>query len=303
MINKYVELHRVLGFKYRIQNCLLQNFSKFARKQGDSYVRSKTIIEWASLAPSRAQKRNRLLTIRRFAIAMKAEDERYEIPAPDIFGRYSSERRIPHILSSKELKLLLTETLKLKPKNSIRPITYATLFSLLASTGLRISEALALTMQDVTNDGLIIRATKFRKDRLVPLHRSTRNGIQRYLNFRIKFGGEPKNSFVFISNSGGKLPYPTVVRIFLELIRKIGLRDGPGSPGICIHDLRHRFAVKSLEQCKSNDISVSRHMAALSTYLGHTHISDTYWYLHATPLLMKRISNTQEKFNRRKHHD
>jgi integrase len=296
MINGYVELYRSMGFKYKNQSYLLQLFAAFAKQQGDTYVRCKTVLEWAKQAPSRAQRRNRLLTVRRFSIAMQSEDKRYEIPPPDAFGNETLRRRIPRILSSLELKQLLIAASKLKPENSIRPLTYATLFALLASTGLRISEALALNLESITEDGLIILSTKFRKDRLVPLHPSTRKGIEHYLNYRRQIGGNALS--LFVSNNGSRLSYSTVNSIFLQLVRSIGLRDGPGHPGICIHDLRHRFAVTSLEQSKNDRVSISQHMTALSTYLGHAHISDTYWYLHATPTLMEKISIIQETFYR-----
>jgi len=296
MINRYVELQRAMGFKYRIQNSLLQHFAVFAKNQGDTYVRCKTVLEWAKQAPSVAQKRNRLLTVRRFAITMRPEDRRYEIPPADAFGRNTYQRRTPKILSSVELKRLLIAASKLNPANTIRPLTYATLFALLAATGLRISEALALNVEDIREDGLIVLATKLRKDRLVPLHEPTRQGIQHYLSYRKRYSGiEPT---LFVSNNGTGLSYSTVNSIFLQLVRSIGLRGNPGYPGVCIHDLRHRFAVTSLEQCPCDRISVLQHMTALSTYLGHTHISDTYWYLEATPLLMKQISTTQETFYR-----
>jgi integrase len=298
MINRYVELHRVMGFKYRTQNCLLQHFATFAQQQGDNYVRNKTVIEWAKQAPSPAQRRNRLLTVRRFSISMQAEDKRYEIPPADAFGHETFKRRLRHILSSGELKLLLNAALKLSPANTIRSLTYSTLFALLAATGLRISEALALNVEDITDDGLMIRATKFRKNRLVPLHRSTQQGLQYYLNYRIRYSGIERS--LFISTNGERLSYSTVNSIFLRLVRSTGLRNGPGHPGICIHDLRHRFAVKSLEQCEGNRTAISQHMVALSTYLGHAHISDTYWYLQATPTLMKQIATTQEILYRRK---
>jgi len=296
MINRYIELHRIMGFKYKTQNYLLQHFATFAKQQGDSYVRCKTVLEWAKQAPSCAQRRNRLLTVRRFSIAMQSEDKRYEIPPPDAFGNETFRRRIPRILSSSELKHLLIAASQLRPENSIRPVTYATLFALLAATGLRISEALALNLKSITEDGLMILATKFRKDRLVPLHPSTRKGIEHYLNHRRKIGGNELS--LFVSNNGSRLSYSTVNSTFLQLVRSIGLRDGPGYPGVCIHDLRHRFAVNSLEQCKNDRVSISQHMTALSTYLGHAHISDTYWYLHATPILMKKISIIQETFYR-----
>ena len=293
LINNYVELHHAMGFKYRIQNHLLQHFAKFAQQKGDAYVCSNTVLEWAKQAPSVAQKRNRLLTVRRFAVAMHVEDNRHEIPPADAFGYRTSKRRKPIILSSAELKSLLIAASNLKPVDSIRPKTYTTLLALLAASGLRISEALTLDLEDITYDGLVIRATKFRKNRLVPIHDSTRQGLLQYLNLCIRCSST--DQALFISNNGTRLKYSTVISIFLQLVRSIGLRGGPGCPGVRIHDLRHRFAVRSLEQCESDRAAVSQHMVALSTYLGHAHISDTYWYLDATPQLMKQIATNQEK--------
>lgn len=301
MINHYVELHRTMGFKYRSQTYLLQSFAAFAEQRGDTYVRCKTVLDWAKQAPSCAQRRNRLLTVRRFSIAIKSEDQRYEIPPADAFGNKKFKRRRPRILSSSKLKQLLMAASKLRPENSIRPMTYAILFALLAATGLRVSEALALNLENITEDGLVILATKFKKDRLVPLHPTTKKGIEHYLSYRLKVNSNEDS--LFISNNGARPSYSTVNSIFLQLVRSIGLRDNSDSPGICIHDLRHRFAVNSLEQCKNDRVSISEHMVALSTYLGHAHISDTYWYLHATPILMKKISITQEKFYRSNTHE
>lgn len=301
MINRYVELKHAMGFKFRNQNCLLQHFAAFAEQQGDTYVRCKTALEWAKQAPSAAQKRNRYLTVRRFAMTMYSQDKRYERLPVDAFGHATSKRRRPRILSSEELKRLLIAASELKPVNTLRPITYGTLFALLAATGLRISEALALNLSDITDEGLIIRATKCRKDRLVPIHKTVRHGLCHYLNCRSKYSG--RDPALLISNKGTRLCYPTVISFFLQLVRSIGLRDGPGHLGVCIHDLRHRFAVRSLEQCGSNPTAISEHMTALSAYLGHAHISDTYWYLHATPQLMKQIATTQELFYRRNNND
>jgi len=290
-----------MGFKYRIQNCLLQHFAKFAQHRGDTYVRNKTAVEWAKQAPSIAQRRNRLLTVRRFAIAMQSEDNRYEIPPVDAFGRNTYQRRIPKIITAEELKQLLIAASQLKPANTIRPLTYTTLFALLAATGLCVSEALALNIENVTDDGLIVLATKFRKDRLVPIHESTRQGIQYYLNYRKRYS--VIESKLFISNNRKRLSYSTVNSIFLQLARFVGLRGDPGQSGVTLHDLRHRFAVTSLEQCPSDRTSVLKHMTALSAYLGHAHISDTYWYLQATPRLMKQIATNQEKLFRSNNDD
>jgi integrase len=291
-VNRYIELHRAMGFKFRIQAYLLRHFVRFAESCGDRVVRIRTVLAWAIEAPSAAQRRSRLLVVRRFAQAMQAEDRQHEIPPADAFGSPKRERRIPHIYTPNEIRRLLRAAAQLTPKRSLRPATYVTLFSLLLCTGLRISEALALQLDDVTSDGLLIRHTKFRKSRLVPLHPSAREGLDRYLARRNQFGGDDRSLFVSMRGTG--IAQRTVCGVFLELARSIGLRGGPGVPGPCIHDMRHTFAVRVLEACDGGKEEIARHMLALSTYLGHTHPSDTYYYLQATPRLLKGIAREAE---------
>jgi len=296
-INAYVELHRAMGFKYRTPNYLLQSYCRFAEQRSETVVRSQTVIEWAAMAPSLYQKRNRLLTVRRFSIAMQAENNHYEIPPMDVFGHETAKRKIRHLFSPDDIRQLVHAASKLKPAGTIRPKTYSTFFSLLSATGLRSSEAIRLNMDDITADGLLIKSTKFRKDRLIPIHATTRQALTEYINDRRQWSYfEPA---VFVSNNGARLSYPTIISIYLQLMRAIGLRKKPGEPGPCLHDLRHSFAVKSIEQCHGTRAEVSRQVTALSTYMGHAHVSDTYWYLQATPLLMTQISTSQETCYRR----
>jgi integrase len=165
------------------------------------------------------------------------------------------------------------------------------MFGLLAATGLRVSEALRLKLGDVTDDGLVIRETKFRKSRLVPLHPTVRDALTTYLAERTRF--QTLDDSVFISLRGWKLAYGTVVGTFLAIVRDLGLRGHRGR-GPRIHDLRHTFAVRSLERCAMERATVARHVLALSTYLGHAHIADTYWYLQATPELLGGIADATE---------
>ena len=160
---RYVELHHAAGFKFRTQHQMLTSFVVFAEQHGDEFVRVDRAIEWAARAPSAAQRCKLLLEVRRFALAMRPEDGRYEVPAADALGRASHRRRIVHIYTPDEIFRLVQAAAQLGPTGSIRPRMYATLFGLLAATGLRISEALALQIKDVTADGLIIRQTKFKK--------------------------------------------------------------------------------------------------------------------------------------------
>jgi integrase len=295
-LTRYVDLHRSLGFRFRIQHSLLRNFATFAEAQGDEFVCVDRVLDWAARAPSPPQRRNRLLTVRRFALAMQAEDVRHEVPAADALGHRRFERRIAHIYRPDEIARLMRAAARLRPAGSIRPLMYSTLFGLLAATGMRISEALALQLEDVTADGLIIRQTKFQKSRLLPLHDTTQWALDEYLSVRARLG--TLDGALLVSTTGKAPSYNTVMAVFLRLARSVGLRGKPGQPGPRIHDLRHTFAVRSLEQCRHDRAAVARHIVALSTYLGHAHVTDTYWYLHATPILMRQIAEAGEALHR-----
>ena len=292
-IPRFIELRQSLGFKFRVQACLLHHFARFAEARGNTVVRRQTVLDWSAEAPSAPQRRNRLNSVRRFALHMQAEDARYEIPPALAFGKSTGRRRRPYIYTAEEIQRLLVAAARLSPEDSIRPRTYVAVLSLLTSTGLRISEALALQLKDITQDGLVVRNTKFRKNRLVPLHPTARRGLDQYLSFRDRIVGS--DSSVFISLWGTGLSYSTVCAVFLELARSTGLRQEPGTPGPSLHDLRHTFAVRSLEQCRGGEAEVARHILALSTYLGHAHPSDTYWYIQATPKLMQGITDAGER--------
>jgi integrase len=295
-VNHHIELYRAMGFKYKVQGYILRSYAVFAQGRSECFIQTDTVLEWAASAPSVRQRHDRLLTMRRLACVLRAEDERHEVPPADVFGRAPRRRRTCHIFTSDEIDRLLGAASLLTPKGSIRPITYGAVLSLIACTGLRVSEALKLELPDVTEDGLLIRATKFQKSRLVPLHETASRALQQYLTVRKQI--RPTTSTVFVSQRGAGLPYSTVNATFLHLARSAGLRGGAGLGGCRIHDLRHTFAVRSLEQCAGDRKAVARHMAALSTYLGHAHVSDTYWYQQATPKLLGDVAAAAEALHR-----
>jgi integrase len=294
-INRHIELYRSMGFKYKVQAYLLHNFADFAHGRSEEFIQTDSVLEWAAGAPSVRQRHNRLLTVRRLACALNAEDKRHQVPPTDVFGRAVRSRRTCHIFTQDEIDRLLRAASQLTPTGSIRPITYEALLSLIACTGLRVSEALKLELSDLTEDGLLIRATKFKKNRLVPLHETARRGLHQYVAVRNRIA---TTSAVFVSQRGAGLPYSTVNATFLYLARSAGLRGGPGLGGCRIQDLRHTFAVRSLEQCAGDRKAVARHMATLSTYPGHAHVSDTYWYLQATPKLLGDVAVAAEALHR-----
>ncbi len=295
-VDEFVRQQRALGFKYRVQSSLLRNYAAFAQARGDTFITVDTVLEWAQKAPSATQKRNRLLTVRRMAVSVHADDPRHQIPPADAFGGAVYRRRRPYIYTEAELETLQETALCMTPAGSVRPMTFYTLITLLWVSGLRICEALALDIDDITVDGLLIRATKFRKNRLVPIHPTTRCALDHYLsnNCREKM---VKDNAVFISTLGTRLAYSAALSGFLEIMRSAGLRGEAGQPGPCFHDFRHSFAARSLEQCPACAQSIQRHMVALSTYLGHAHITDTYWYLEATPKLTRQIAKVTEAWH------
>jgi integrase len=201
-------------------------------------------------------------------------------------------RRAPYIYKSHDIVRLLRAATALEPAGSIRPIMYTTLFGLLAATGIRIAEALTLQVDDVTSDGLVIRESKFHKSRLLPVHTTTRQALDGYLIARRR--AAVADHALFISVAGKSLPHATVRNVFLGLLDRTKLRGAHAGRDPRIHDLRHTFAVRSLEQCRHDSNAIARHIVALSTYLGHAHVTDTYWYLQATPVLMGQIAEAGE---------
>ena len=291
-VDNYLGLRRTAGFQLRYTETLLKDFARFAAERNELHIRAETAIAWAQRSASLQERARRLSTLTLFARYVRAEDSNHEVPPEGVFGHSPRSRRLPYIFTPSEVAQILAEARQLPPAESLRPHTYCTLFGLLAACGLRISEALALQLDDIGPDGLQIRDTKFRKSRLVPLHPTAASQLALYLHRRQELAGaEPR---VFVSLRSKPLRYPTVNQTFLFLLRKLGLRSGPGEPGPRLHDLRHTLAVRALESCPERRSEIPRHMLALSTYLGHTRITDTYWYLQTTPHLMADIADACE---------
>jgi len=291
-VDRYINLHRALGKRFTKHEKSLREFAAFAADRSDLHVTAALILEWAGSAATPNSAKDRYDQARAFAMFLHAEDVQHEVPVAGLFGRSRRRRPAPHILSQDQINGILAEALQVPGLSPISPHTYHTLFGLLASTGLRISEALSLRCDDLTEDGLMIRKGKFGKSRQVPLHSSTRAALERYLERRRIVRDAGHDLFVL-----GHGHAPTATRahvVFVRIVRKLGYRS-PTGPGPRLHDLRHTFAVRSLETCGNDPKSVLRHMRALSTYLGHVDINNTYWYLEATPVLLQIIATQAEE--------
>jgi integrase len=288
-VERYVSLQRTLGYKFGDQSRSLTLFANYATAHGDEFVRVERVLAWAAAQTPSIQRRQTLVArVRQFALTMHAENPHHEVPPRDCVAHAKVARRPPHIYSADEIDRLLCAARQMPANGFISPTTLTTLLGLLASTGLRISEALALRLSDIGNDGLLIRKSKFGKSRLLPLHQTTHVALEQHLNLRAQ---QPVyTQAVFVSKDGQALMYPTVRETFLRVMVRAGLRRKSARSGPRMHDLRHTFAVRSLEQCPSDRQAVVQHMLALSTYLGHAHVTDTYWYLEGTPNVMRGIA-------------
>ena len=290
-IQTYLALRRATGFAMSNAEYLLKSFAVFAAERGQTHVQTQTAIDWASLGPTVAQRDARLRAVCRFVHHVQVEDANHEQPPANHFGA-RKRRRPPHVYTPDEIGRLVEAALRLRPMGGLRPHTYATLIALLSATGLRISEALKLTIADVTVDGLLIRETKFRKTRLVPLHDTAAAGLRRYLARR---GPGSDDDPVFVNKRGRALRYIAVKETFDGLVGKAGIKSRSARRPR-LHDLRHTFAVRALEGSPTGRSQCGAHMVALATYMGHVNIYATYWYLEATADLLRDVAAAGETF-------
>lgn len=295
-LDRYLALRRAAGFELEGPERMLGHFVRFATRRGDRHVKQQTAHAWAAGARTRHSRGIWLQTVIIFARFLHAEDPRHEIPA-NVFPH--TYRRPPaYIYSDREIVRLLAQAARLGPKGSLRPHTFTTLFGLLAVTGLRVSEALRLRIEDITSDGLLILETKYRKSRLVPVHETTSAQLARYLERRRAVATDDEH--LFISRRRTALSYGATVVAFHQARQAAGIVGAVGRRKVCrIHDLRHTFAVRTLERSPSGRIRVDRHMVALSTYLGHATVHDTYYYLRDTPQLLADIAAACDSLVRR----
>jgi integrase/recombinase XerD len=288
-LHEYLDMRHELGYKLRFASGALEAFISFMEQRGESHITAKLAMEWAQLRRNLkpVECSRRIGAVRGFARYRSATDPLTEVPPCGLLP-YRARRARPYIYSDQEIRLLLESARLLQPADGLRPWTYYCLFGLLSVTGLRISELLSLQRSDVDLDAhmLTIRCSKFSKSRLVPLHASTNEVLTDYAERRDRLLGKMSSDHFLVSDRGRPLQQSTVRRTFYDLSRGIGLRRGSDNHGPRLHDFRHRFAVTTLLSWYRSGEDIERHLPVLSTYLGHTHVTGTYWYLSLCPELM-----------------
>ena len=293
-VSRFVAMKQKLGYRFVRSGQVLHSFASFAEARNETFIRSETAIEWASAsaAASRSERVRKLRAVHDFGSWLHAEDERHEVPPRDALGRLNKRRPQPCLMSVPEIRKLLTAALSMGPAGTIAALTWHYLFGLIAVTGMRIGEALALTLDDITADGLVIRDTKFGKTRMVMLHPTAWDALNRYLGTRLREKTPDPHLFVIASGLCPSRAYAEAV--FRRLAEQAGIREPGAARGPTPHSLRHSFAVRSVENL-APDIDPSRHILALATYLGHVDVSSTYWYLQSTPALLRGIAEAAEE--------
>lgn len=295
---EYLALRRALGFKLYQETWLLPDFVGFLTAHGSAFITTDLAVRWAQ-QPAGASARwcaKRLSVIRCFAKHRRAFDPRTEIPPPDLIPSRAA-RRLPHLYTEAEIAALMREARVLRP--AVMAATYETLLGLLATTGMRVGEALALDDGDVDwgRSLLKVRHAKFQKSRLVPFHVSTLTALRKYVAVRDRLCVRLGRWF-FTSTVGTRVIHQNFLHVFRRLVRRAVLGDGPARRPR-LHDLRHTFAVDTLRDWYQSGVDVERRLFSLSTYLGHVSPTSTYWYLTATPELLALAGGRLERWRAR----
>lgn len=284
-VDDYLRLRRALGFKLVEDGRVLGQLVGYLEAAGATTVSSELAIGWARLPvgvhPNHWAKRLRIA--RRFAAYLQTIDPMTEIPPPDVFPT-RRQRATPYLFSQQDIYRLLEEARRLR--HPLRAASYEALFGLIAISGMRIGEAIALGREDVDLEaGLItIRKAKHDRARLVPLHPTATEALRRYASERDRLCPTPRSRAFFLSSAGTPVLAVGLRKAFREITTRIGVRTQAVHPRI--HDLRHRFAVQTLIGWQRSDVNIDERITTLSTYLGHVSPADTYWYLSASPELM-----------------
>jgi integrase/recombinase XerD len=305
LVGDYIALRRGLGYRSPSQERALRAFARYLDEEGhDGPIPLESSLDWAASTTSTdpCNPARRLTTVRGFLRHLAAADSATEVPAPGLLGP-TGHRKPPHVYSDREIGDLLQAAARLAPAGGLRPHCYATLFALLACTGLRISEALALSCADVdlTDAMLTIRAGKRGRTRLVPLHPSALTPLRDYAAERQRRYGTPGDGEAFFrTDHSNRVSYNAANSTFTVLRRQLGWTAAGRTRAPRVHDLRHRMVVRRIQAWHADGIDVDSKIAVLATYVGHVEVRDVYWYLSAVPEVMSVIADRFEAFAQRR---
>lgn len=294
-LEEYLRIRRRLGFQLNATEQHLEKFVGFMERAGAERITSELAVMWARL-PQDAhphQWSQRLTIVRCFARYVATLDPETEIPSTELL-RARRARVAPYIYSPTEITALIEAAGQLT--GPLRAASYQTVIGLIATTGLRLGEALGLDRQDVDlKDGALHVRARQHKQREVPLHPTATTALRSYARQRDRRWPQLQSEAFFLNTRGARLTKPQFNHYFATLIDQIGLEGAGERVRPRPHDLRHTMAVRTLLDWIQAGEDVDRRMPELSTFLGHDQPESTYWYLQAVPELMVLIAARLER--------
>ena len=285
--DEYLQMRRALGYKLETQGWLLRRFVDYLEETGAETITIEHAVAWAT-QPANADAAywsNRLSAVRQFARYLQTIDPACEVPPARLLP-YRPQRAIPYLYKPEEITTLMHAAGGLS--RPLQAATYQTLIGLLAVSGLRVGEAIRLNRSDVNAGDRLVRVinTKFGKSREVALQDSAIDALGAYGRLRDRLCPQPRCEAFFVSTAGTRLHAANINRTFSQLVHTVGLRPRSRRCRPRVHDLRHGLAVNTLLDWYRDDCDVQARLPRLSTYMGHTEPSSTFWYLTATPELL-----------------
>jgi integrase len=283
----YLSLRRALGYQLANAGRLLGQFVDYLQARGMDTITTEQAVAWATQPAGTSAHWHaiRLGAVRGFTAYLHSIDPSVQVVPPGLI-RPGACRATPYLYSEAEIGSLIEAAGALRPR--LRAATYQSLISLLAISGMRIGEAIALDDGDfdVEHELLTVRNSKFTKHRLIPLHPSAAQALTRYLTLRRQLLPQPSIPALFVSTAGTRLLHSNVNLTFAGLLERVGLTRRSASCRPRIHDLRHGFCVATVLGWYRDGADIPAMMPRLSTYVGHTDPRHTFWYLSAAPELM-----------------
>ena len=301
-LDTYISVREALGFQMRVERTLLRDFVRFIEQAWEpGPIRAQMAIDGACASSTKrgtGGASQRLSMARRFLAYVRAALPETEVPERDLVA--SARRPKPFLFRPGQLHALMRAAQEARPQGALRPYTLSTLIGLLASTGLRVGEAIRLTMTDVHLENvpsfLHIRETKFHKSRLVPLHPSTADQLRHYMDMRTHLRYDALSEVLFVSEHGQTLSHKALGRWFSNLCGRLEIEPITGGRRPTLHALRHAFAIERIRQWYQDGVDVQARLPNLSVYLGHVRPQESYWYLTATPELFAGAAARFERY-------
>lgn len=292
-LTEYIAARRALGTQLREPANTLGRFIRFLGRRRAKFITIHLALEWAQRSKNvqRATWARNLSMVRQFARWLSVLDPRHQVPPPRLLN-VRHRRNKPHIYSDDEIAQLMNAAAALSSSRGMKAATLKTLIGLLAATGLRPGEAMALKEPDLDLQAgvLVIRESKFGKSRQVPVHESAIVALKSYARLRNRVFPEGRGSSFLVSDAGRALDPGTVRRWFCEISVACGLRKAPQGKrygrGPRLQDIRHTFATRRLLEWYRAGANASLQMPKLAAYLGHSTVGCTYWYIEAVPELL-----------------